>query len=45
MYVLYSGRLTRGALVEMVLAEAGLSYEVHEIDIFKTNIDSLSFCA
>jgi glutathione S-transferase len=33
MYVLYGGRFTRALLVEMVLAEGDLAYELREVDI------------
>lgn len=33
MYILYGGRFTRALLTEMVLLEAGLPYELREIDI------------
>ena len=32
MYVLYGGRYTRSLLVEMVLTEGGIPYEVREVD-------------
>lgn len=35
MYVLYGGRFTRALLVEMVLLEAGIPYELREVDIVK----------
>jgi glutathione S-transferase len=35
MYVLYGGRFTRALLVEMVLAEGDLAYELCEVDITK----------
>ena len=35
MYVLYGGRFTRALLVEMVMAEGGLPYELREVDIVK----------
>ena len=33
MYVLYGGRFTRALMVEMVMAEGGLPYELREVDI------------
>ena len=35
MYVLYGGRFTRALLVEMVMAEGGLPYELREVDIVR----------
>ena len=32
-YVLYGGKLTRALITEMVMLEAGLEYELREIDI------------
>lgn len=33
-YRLYGGRFTRALIVQMVMAEAGLDYELHSVDIF-----------
>ena len=33
MYTLYGGKLSRGLLVEMVMAEGGIEYELREIDL------------
>ena len=33
MYVLYGGRFTRALIVEMVMAEGGIPYELRSVDI------------
>ena len=33
MYILYGGKFTRAQMVQMVLAEGGIEYELREIDI------------
>ena len=35
MYILYGGRFTRTRIVEMVMAEGDIAYELREVDIFK----------
>ncbi|MDX1400705.1 MAG: glutathione S-transferase family protein [Kiloniellales bacterium] len=35
MYILYGGKFTRAMLVEMVLSEGDLAYELREVDILK----------
>ena len=45
MYLLYGGRYTRAILVEMVLAEGGLDYELREIDILAEEHRAPAFLA
>ncbi|HKJ54155.1 MAG TPA: glutathione S-transferase family protein [Gammaproteobacteria bacterium] len=35
MYTLYTGKFTRGLVVEMVMAEGGIDFERHEVDILR----------
>ncbi len=44
-YRLYSGRFTRALIVQMVMAEAGLDYELHPVDIFNNELRSPEFLA
>ena len=44
-YVLYGGRFTRALLVEMVLAEGGLAYELREVDVVAGEHRSPEFLA
>ena len=45
MYILYGGRFTRTLIVEMVMAEGDIAYELREIDIFKQQHRSPEFLA
>ena len=45
MYILYGGRFTRSLLVEMVMAEGDIAYELREIDIVKQEHRSPEFLA
>ena len=42
-YVLYGGEFTRAGLVEMVMSEAGIDYELRAVDIFKGEHQSAEF--
>ena len=44
-YILYGGRFTRALMVEMVLAEGDINYELREIDIVQKQHQSLEFLA
>ncbi|HIE89095.1 MAG TPA: glutathione S-transferase family protein [Gammaproteobacteria bacterium] len=43
MYILYGGRFTRSLMVEMVLAEGNIDYQLREIDILKNEHRSTEF--
>ncbi len=43
MYILYGGKLTRAALVEQVMAECEIAYEVREVDTSKAEQKSSEF--
>ena len=45
MYILYGGDFTRSALVQWVLEEGGLEYELRTIDIFKGEHRASEFLA
>ena len=45
MYILYGGPLTRAYIVEMVMLEGGLDYELHEVDILNQEHRSPAFLA
>ena len=45
MYILYGGRFTRTLIVEMVMAEGDIAYELREVDIFKQQHRSPEFLA
>ena len=42
-YILYGGRFTRALMVEMVLAEGDINYELREIDIVQNSINHWNF--
>ncbi len=44
-YQLYGGRFTRALIVQMVMAEGGLEYDLLEIDILKNEHRSAKFLA
>ena len=44
-YILYGGRFTRGLIVEMVMAEGDIDYELREIDIVQKQHQSKEFLA
>ena len=44
-YILYGGRFTRALMVEMVMAEGGIFYELREIDIVRKQNQSPEFLA
>jgi len=43
MYILYGGKLTRSRLVEQVMAECGVSYDLREVDTSKAEQKSPEF--
>jgi len=45
MYTLYGGKFTRAQMVQMVMAEAGIDYELVEIDIIKQQHRSPEYLA
>lgn len=45
MYVLYGGRFTRALIVEMVMAEGDIQYELREVDIVRDEHRSPAFLA
>ena len=45
MYILYGGRFTRTLIVEMVMAEGGIDYELRQIDIVQQEHRSSEFLA
>ena len=45
MYILYGGDFTRSVLVQWVLEEGGLEYELRTIDIFKAEHRASEFLA
>ena len=44
-YILYGGRFTRALMVEMVMAEGDINYELREIDIVQKQHQSPEFLA
>jgi len=45
MYILYGGKFTRAMMVQMVMAEGEIEYELHEIDIFSQQEQTPEFLA
>lgn len=45
MYILYGGKFTRAMMVQMVMAEGGIDYELREIDILSQQEQSPEFLA
>lgn len=45
MYILYGGPFTRALIVEMVMAEGNIPYELREVDIVKQAHQSPEFLA